>query len=312
MAYPTAPSISYSYTGFAQGLGDGSFPGSQMDNDLQRLATSVSDIAAFLRLFSTSEGRISANAIPGTEDLDDLVTAAAASASAAAASETAAGGSASAAAASANAGALSAVAAAASASSAAGVLTTSLRKDQNLADLDDAAAARTNLELGTFALKSALTSADIPTGGAVQRVFSSTGAVATTTTVLPGDDTIPQNTEGEQFLTCAITPKSATNVLRIVFELNLSPSASATLIGALFVDAGADAVAAGCAVGSSAGEIRRLSVTHEMVAGGTSEITFAVRAGMSNAGTLTLNGVAAGRLLGGVLVSSISVTEFKA
>ena len=41
-------------------------------------------------------------------------------------------------------------------------------------------------------------------------------AVVSGTTIMPLDDTIPQNTEGFEVITCAITPQSATNLLVIV------------------------------------------------------------------------------------------------
>ena len=42
-----------------------------------------------------------------------------------------------------------------------------------------------------------------------------TGAVATGTTQIPSDDTIPQNTEGDEYMTLAFTPNSATSTLII-------------------------------------------------------------------------------------------------
>ena len=58
--------------------------------------------------------------------------------------------------------------------------------------------------------------------GTVQVVNTQTGAVDTGTTAMPCDDTIPQNTEGDEFMTLAITPTSATNKLKIdvVFNIN--------------------------------------------------------------------------------------------
>jgi hypothetical protein len=61
---------------------------------------------------------------------------------------------------------------------------------------------------------SALT--NLPGGGKVLQVVNyQTGTMATGTTVLPFDDTIPQNTEGTEFMTLAITPTSATSRLKI-------------------------------------------------------------------------------------------------
>ena len=50
-----------------------------------------------------------------------------------------------------------------------------------------------------------------PGVGLLQTVSYQTGAVATGTTIIPFDDTIPQITEGNEFMTLAITPRSATS-----------------------------------------------------------------------------------------------------
>ncbi len=56
--------------------------------------------------------------------------------------------------------------------------------------------------------------------GVQQVVVTQTGAVASGTTVIPYDDTIPQNTEGDEYITRSITPKSATSklVIDVVFN----------------------------------------------------------------------------------------------
>ncbi len=52
----------------------------------------------------------------------------------------------------------------------------------------------------------------------VQVVNTETGAVATGTTVMPADNTIPQNTEGDEYMTLAITPTNTNNKLLIEVE----------------------------------------------------------------------------------------------
>ncbi len=51
--------------------------------------------------------------------------------------------------------------------------------------------------------------------GVIQVVYSNFSAVATGSTVFPQDDTIPQITEGNGFMSLDITPTSATNRLKI-------------------------------------------------------------------------------------------------
>ena len=147
------------------------------------------------------------------------------------------------------------------------------------------------------------------TGGALQTVYTAYLLAGTTTTIIPNDDTIPQITEGAEFITATITPKSATNKLLITAAINVSPSASSNIIAALFQDSTANALAAAFELGSSASEVRRIVFQHYMTAGTTSATTFRLRAGMGNAGTLTINGSGGTRLLGGVAVSSLCVQE---
>ena len=53
--------------------------------------------------------------------------------------------------------------------------------------------------------------------------------------LLPFDDTIPQITEGDEFMTLAITPKSSSNKLKIDVIVNGASSASGDITIALFV-----------------------------------------------------------------------------
>lgn len=145
-----------------------------------------------------------------------------------------------------------------------------------------------------------------------QVVNTQTGAVNTGTTTIPGDDTIPQKTEGDEYMTLAITPNSATNKLKIEVHFigAFSATSSVTFTVALFQDDTASALAAvltptiAVANNSVGGHF-----VHYMTAGTTSETTFKVRAGAGGAGTVTFNGSAGTRKLGGIMASSITITE---
>ncbi len=144
----------------------------------------------------------------------------------------------------------------------------------------------------------------------VQRVHTVDNAVATGTTVMPNDDTIPQSSEGDEYITLAITPKNTSN--RLMIEANLVASHSAggyTLIAALFQDATAGALAAVAETKGSATELATLRLRHEMAAGTTSATTFKIRIGGSAAGTTTFNGQSGARLYGGVSASTLTITE---
>lgn len=142
-----------------------------------------------------------------------------------------------------------------------------------------------------------------------QEVATIVAAVATGTTTIPRDDTIPQNTEGDQYMTLSITPKSATSILEIDVVFNGTNSATGTFTIGLFQDTTANALAAVGQYISSAGNLYNVKLNYKMTSGTTSATTFKVRAGSDQAGTTTFNGSASNRLYGGVFASSIRIRE---
>lgn len=152
------------------------------------------------------------------------------------------------------------------------------------------------------------------TGVPVQMVSVGYSASATGTTIIPNDDTIPQNTEGNEYMSLAVTPKSATNIL--VIEVNAflsSANATQVMTAALFQDSTASALAASASFTDASTFVPKpVSFTYRMVAGTTSATTFKVRAGSHQASTTTFNGVAGNRIFGAIPKSSIVITEYKA
>jgi len=145
-------------------------------------------------------------------------------------------------------------------------------------------------------------------GDLVQKVTTSTGALATGATALPNDDTIPQITEGDQFMSQAIIPQSGANILKVEVSAYGTNSANNQFTGALFQDAVANALAvAGNDVGNG-NSMRPLYLVYLAVATLLVSTTFRFRAGAPS-GTTTFNGAASARLYGGVLNSFISVEE---
>jgi hypothetical protein len=145
----------------------------------------------------------------------------------------------------------------------------------------------------------------------VQIVHTATAAVNSGTTQIPFDDTIPQNSEGDEYMTLSITPTNAAHRLRIDVLVNGSNSnASQWITAAVFQDSGNDALAAGAQFIVTATATQPVGFSHDMVAGTTSATTFKVRMGGSASGTRTLNGQSAARRLGGVWFSSIIITEY--
>ncbi len=146
--------------------------------------------------------------------------------------------------------------------------------------------------------------------GVVQAVHTANGASASGTTALPSDDTIPQITEGDEYMTVTITPKSTSNRLVIEAVVYGTDNAAGHTIAALFQDSTAGALAAGQTTDGAVASMRVVVIRHEMAAGTTSATTFRLRAG-SSSGTFYFNGTAT-RRFGGVMSSSLRVTEYGA
>lgn len=145
-------------------------------------------------------------------------------------------------------------------------------------------------------------------GQVLQVVNYQTGAFATGTTAIPQDNTIPQITEGNEYMTLAITPKSATSKLVIAIIVQGSVNVADWASMALFQDATANALACGWNYLTTATAGMPLTLTHYMTSGTTSSTTFRVRIGTNGGNTFSINGAAAARF-GGTLASSITITE---
>jgi hypothetical protein len=156
-----------------------------------------------------------------------------------------------------------------------------------------------------------LTTASSGLGKVLQVVNTQTGAVATGTTAIPIDDSIPQNTEGTEFMTLAITPTNTNNKLLIQVVMQLSTNADANIGIALFQDSTANALAAQTFRQDISTGFTILCLTHYMTAGTTSSTTFKARGG-AGSGTYTFNGTGGARIFGGVMSSSITITEIAA
>ena len=150
-------------------------------------------------------------------------------------------------------------------------------------------------------------------GKIVQVVNTQTGAVATGTTQTANDDTIPQNSEGNEWMTLAVTPTSSSNKLIIDVLCNCDASGDDhSVVLALFQDSTANALAAVHHEMGSGYQLNPVFLRHYMTAGTTSSTTFKVRGGTTNSGTVTFNGNGGSRVFGGVMASSITIWEIAA
>lgn len=144
----------------------------------------------------------------------------------------------------------------------------------------------------------------------VQIVTARTGITASGTTILPVDNTIPQNTEGVQFLTASITPTNINSLLEIDVNCILSHSANSGISTALFQDANANALAAVVESNAVATAVVTQTLKFYMTAGTISATTFNIRCGGTAVGTIYLNGASATQYFGGVGYSSIVIKEY--
>ena len=151
-------------------------------------------------------------------------------------------------------------------------------------------------------------------GAAVQGKLSVSGAVATGTTVIPLDDTIPQSAEGDQYMSLEVTPTSAANVLHWSSRAVAASSAGAgnALTAALFQDATANALAAVITSFGTTAVEKILVLEHSMLANTTVATTGKIRIGSNSAGTTTFNGRSGARDYGGVMASRLAVQEVMA
>lgn len=147
--------------------------------------------------------------------------------------------------------------------------------------------------------------------GVAQFVEAETATYSTAGTAMPVDNSIPQNTEGDEILTVTITPKSSTSTLIINADVMVSETGVASYLFAcaFFVDSTANAIAATAGTVATTDRVERLNFQHTLTAGSTSSRTYKLRCGGSSTTDIFINGDSSSRLFGGVAVSSLTVTE---
>lgn len=149
------------------------------------------------------------------------------------------------------------------------------------------------------------------TGDTIQSVINFDGEVSTGTTLIPFDDTIPQITEGDEYMTQAIIPTDAQNTLVIEHIGNYAHSAAGdrNLAAVIFRDSTANGLKVNAKEINGSDETAFVSVYHEELAGSIASTIFRIRTGVDIAGTITFNGVSGGRIYGGIHGSFLKVTE---
>ena len=149
-------------------------------------------------------------------------------------------------------------------------------------------------------------------GKIAQVVQAQSTSVNTTTDQITHDNSIPQNNEGEEMLTLAITPTNASSTLFIFVDFVIGTAGSGVgSIIALFKDSTANAIESKIV---NTGQVNNIQADakfiHKISAGSTSAQTFKVRIGCAGSGTISMNSYnASDTTLGGTMKSSIVIME---
>ena len=151
----------------------------------------------------------------------------------------------------------------------------------------------------------------VPNGTVINSTLATYTSNTNLTTLIPFDDTIPQNTEGTQILSASLTPTSTTNKIRArFFGFGTTPTNGDVLIAAMF-NGSANAVQAVCQQFATANYLTPLCMEFEYTPGSVSAQTITVRVGAA-VSTCRMNGTAGGRLFGGSAACTLVLEEVKA
>jgi len=151
-------------------------------------------------------------------------------------------------------------------------------------------------------------------GKVLQYVQTQVTANATTTGTFPHDDTIPQISEGGEFITLAITPTASDSTLVIEVTAHIvATSSNRIAISAVFVDTTANALSGGCwkSFCPTVEDWVPHTIRIALSAASTSARTYRFRAG-ANLGGCEMNSDDAGTDFGGNIASYMSITEYAA
>jgi len=162
---------------------------------------------------------------------------------------------------------------------------------------------------------SSVSTAAISSRKVLQVTRSTTTSVITCGTAIPWDDTIPQSSEGNEVLTIAITPISATSIIYLKFDASGSSNGavanSATI--AFFKDSDTNAIyATQVPFWTASGYGAKFNGSYSELSSSTTLRTYKVRIGINNANSIFINGNASGvRQYGGVSIAQLEAWEIE-
>lgn len=147
-------------------------------------------------------------------------------------------------------------------------------------------------------------------GAVISSAYAEYSANVDLTSVIPADNTTPQNTEGTQVLSVSVTPSSTSDKVRLRFtSWGFINSTSIYYIAAAFRGGVANALQAQAAGGSGAWMAASFDIEDSPAT--TSSTTYSIRVGPSATGTLRLNGGTAGTNLGGASRATLTAEVIK-
>lgn len=160
-------------------------------------------------------------------------------------------------------------------------------------------------------------------GNVIQVAYNEITTSGVTTSVsIPVDNTIPQQSEGGEIITCSITPRYANSILYVesVSFIGENTNTSNFLTVALFRDLDANAIASSfysapaftaASPLTSGTHFAPITITSRVIANSTSSTTFKLRAGGDGAGAIRWNGAIGVQYFAGTLITYIKITEIQ-
>lgn len=167
---------------------------------------------------------------------------------------------------------------------------------------------------GAFTLGAGITNAvnvlKATVGAVIASSLTTYATQASLPTLVPADDTIPTNTEGDQIISVSFTPQISTSKLRCTFRGTVSNGSADNVVASIFQ--GSTNIGSQMVNITGANLKAGMHIVAEYSPGTTSAQTISVRAG-GVATAITFNGtIGGGRLLGGAQAATLLIEEINA
>jgi len=151
----------------------------------------------------------------------------------------------------------------------------------------------------------AIVSDDLPAGTVLNARFYDSSTEFVITNVIPLDNTIPQNGEGQQIISGAITPTKTTS--KILGILSLNGDGTTTSVFSAFRSLVANAISSTWVQDISLSSLVAFEFIDSPAT--TSSVTYTIRCGPGQSGTLYINRNNSGSLLGGSNKTTLTLLE---